>query len=246
MATINFNQVTNITEVTRIVRLSYLQTVAVLTDTADLSELAGEGGALPANTFTASDPGSPGFLGIGSEGPSSQTQTFTDSGWSISRTWQETYWDKIRWAIGIKEVGIYSFSYEAAGEFVSVPFKAPTDIEKVTLEVEELIPTSYPNTQPWIQYYITGNDGQTWTRISPIDTPTVFTDGGRSVPRIINFNPDFESEDDDQNRFVKTQNPVRQIRFRAILLRPNTQEFAETTPILKQYRLQIVPKGAQL
>jgi hypothetical protein len=244
MASTDFTQITNITEITRIVRLSYLQTVAALDDQAQLNSLAGAGGGTPPSSFTATDPGSPGFLGIGAEGPSSQSQNFTDSGWSITRTWQETYWDKVRWGIGVREIGLFSFRYAVAGELVSVPYLSPSEISKVSLRVDELIPNIYPNTQRWIQYFVSGDDGDNWIRINPLDHPSLFTGGGgRPVPRIINFNPDFESEDSDENKFIRTNRAVSQVRFRAIFLRPGTSDLERTTPILKSYKLQIVPKG---
>lgn len=243
----DFTQITNVTEVTKIVRLSYLQTVAALDDSSKLNDIAGVGGANPSSSFTTTDPGSPGFLGIGSEGPSTQTSSFTDSGWSITRTWLETYWDKIRWAIGIREIGIYSFLYASAGEFVSIPYSAPTDIAKVSLRVDESIPNTYPNTQRWIQYFVSGDNGSTWNMINPLDKPVLFSDSsGRPVPKIINYNPDFHSEDDDENKFITLTSPVKSVRLRVVFSRPTSEQFDRTSPVLKSYRLLIYPKGGLL
>jgi hypothetical protein len=242
MADIDTTQITTVTEFTRLVRLSYLQTVAALDDSALVSRLAGESQGSSKN-FTASDPGSPGFLGIGAEGPSTVSSTFSDSGWAISRTWLETWWDKIRWAIGVREIGIYSFEYEESSEIVSIPFRSPKPISKVSLRVDELVPSSYPTNIRWIQYFVSPDNGNTWHRINPLDTPSSFNESsGIPIPRIINFNPDFSTEDDDQNKYIKTNTPVIDIRFKAVLIRPSGEDFLNTSPILKGYRLLIYPK----
>lgn len=243
MAEIKTKQTTTVTEVTRLIRLSYLQSVAALDDNALLGKLAGESSGTNSG-FSASDPGSPGFLGIGAEGASSVSSTFADSGWAISRTWLETWWDKIRWAIGIREVGIYAFEYEESSEIISIPYRSPSEISKVTLKVDELIPSTYPNNTTWIQYFISPDNGLNWYRINPLDKPSTFADNaGQPIPRIINFNPDFIVEDNESNKYIKTNIPVTEIRFRAILLRPSGESFMKTSPILKGYRIMIYPKG---
>lgn len=242
MADIDTTQVTTVTQYTRLIRLSYLQTLAVMDDGALLSQLAGESPGASRN-FTASDPGSPGFLGIGSEGPSTMSSTFTDSGWSISRTWVETWWDKIRWAIGIREIGIYSFQYVEASEIVSIPFRSPKPISKVSIKVDELIPATYPQSQRWIQYFISGDNGNNWHRINPMDSPSTYQEqSGVPIPRTIMFNPDFEIEDDEVNRYIKLNTPVTEIRFKAVLIRPTGEKFDKTSPILKGYRIFLYPK----
>ena len=243
MPDFDFEEQVTITEMTKLVRLSYLQTIAVLDDSIGVSRLAGESQGSQNSSF-ASDPGSPGFLGIGAEGPTSTSSTFTDSGWAISRTWLETWWDKLRWAIGIRDISIFRNTYAESSEFVSVPFSSPLQIEKISLKVDENIPHSYPASQRWIQYFISVDNGGNWYRINPLDHPTLFSEGfGRPTPRIINFNPDFAAEDDDQNKYIRLSDPPFSVRFRAVLTRPSSQEFNGTTPILKSYKLYIYPRN---
>jgi hypothetical protein len=220
-----------------------LQTIAVSDDSSALGNLAGVSSGRNTSTF-ASDPGSPGFLGIGSEAPSSSSSTFSDSGWAISRTWLETVWDRIRWGIGIKEIGIYSYRYAETSEFVSIPYVSPTTISKVSLKVDELIPTTFPNSQRWIQYFVTGDNGKTWYQINPLDKPSLFSgDNSKPVPRILNFNPDFSKEDDDENKYIRTTQPVTSVRLRVVFIRPGGNDNSLLSPILKSYRLMIYPNG---
>lgn len=244
MANIKTTQTTSVIEATRLVRLSYLQTLSVTDDAALLSRVAGETDG-SSNSFSASKPADAGFLGlgIGGEGASNVTQSFTDTGWSISRTWLETWWDKIRWAIGLREIGVYAYEYANSAEIVSIPFKSPKPIAKVSLRVDEQIPVSYPLTQRWIHYFVSPDNGRNWHRVNPLDHPTLFTDAsGQPVPRIINFNADFASENDDEQKFVTLDGNVTEVRFRAVLLRPLGEEFLGTTPVLKSYRMSIYPR----
>lgn len=242
MASIETEQTTTIVEATRLVCLTYLQTVAALDDQSTLSQLAGESPGSN-NTVSGSSPADPGFLGIGGEGASTVTSSFTDTGWSISRTWLETWWDKIRWAIGLREIGVFAYEYAQSSEVVSVPYRSPKEIAKVLVRVDEQIPSVYPLTNRWIHYFVSPDNGANWHRINPIDHPTIYSgEGGEPVPRIINFNADFQSENDNAQKFVSTEIPVTEIRFRAVLIRPGDTEFEGTSPVLKSYRMSIYPK----
>ena len=244
----HIDETSTVIEATRLVRLSYLQTIAALDDQALLGQLAGVSSGGQESSFTSSPPTPGFFFGLfgGSDGLSINSD-FSDSGWAISRTWLETWWDKIRWGIALRELGIYSYEYAEASEIVSIPFRSPKEITKVTLRVDDQIPTSYPNSKRWIHYFISVNNGNDWHRINPLDHPTLFSgEGGQPVPRIINVNADFQSEDDNEAKFIKTKEPTREVRFRAVLLRPSGEEFVGSTPILKSYRILIVPKEGLL
>ncbi len=237
-------QTTTVIETTRLVRLSYLQTIAALDDQAQLSALAGETqGSQSVNS--SSSPGSPGFLGtgIGGEDARSQTTTFNDTGWSISRTWLETWWDKIRWGIGLKEIGIFSYNYVESSEIISVPFISPKGIQSVSLKVDDQIPESFPSNQSWIQYFISADNGNQWIRINPMDKPTVFQSGsGRPLPRTIRFSVINDSENTNDTQYQRVNSLPTSIRFRAVLLRPSGAENQNKTPILKSYRMTIYPQ----
>lgn len=242
MPDVNTVQSTTVVEATRIVRLSYLQTIAALDNQTLLGQVAGETQG-KSNNFQSSDPGSPGFFGLMGEGASSVSSQFTDTGWSISRTWLETYWDKIRWAIGLRSIGIYAYNYAESSEGVSVTYKSPKEIQKISLSVDEQIPSNYPLTQRWIQYFISVDNGGTWHRINPLDHPTLYSgENGRPVPRILNFNSDGLNSSSDENKFVRTASPATEFRVRWVLLRPIGSEFNQTSPILKSYRTKIYPR----
>ena len=221
MPQINTNQTTTVVEATKLVRLSYLQTIAALDNQSTLNSIAGATQGSN-QSFNSTDPGSPGFLGIGGEGASNVSSSFNDTGW----------------AIGLKEIGSYSFSYAESSEIVSVPFKSPNNIKKVSLKVDEQIPNNYPSNSRWIHYFITIDNGNSWHAINPLDKPTAYSDGlGNVVPRILTFTDTVN--DNNNSKYINTNKPVKEIRFRAVLLKPIGEEFKNTTPILKSYRLMI-------
>jgi len=171
----------------------------------------------------------------------------------ISRSWTAIKNDRSRFAIGIRDINIYSYKFSEASEIVSKPFLSPKPISKVALQVDETIPKvfyedpSRINTEnDWIKYYISIDNGTSWNRISPTShRTTVSEDGTNSVPEIINVNSDVPSaERKNPLAYIDVGDAVYSIRFKAALSRPTDISDAESyTPVLAKYALQIYPLG---
>jgi hypothetical protein len=227
----------------RVVRLSYLQSQQVRGGGREMGDLAGEGGGVGSVTSGSSDPGSVGMMGIGGEGASSFQSQSSDSGWIITRVWDETYFDKVAYRIGLRDVGIFNYTFAPVSEIVSIPFNSPKPISKVSLRVVEQIPAAYPIGPRYIEYYVSADDGKTWLRINPLDQPTLVAEDGTITPRTITFNPEIGGDPKPSSKFIETDRPVMSVRFRAVLRRPSDiEESEETTPILSRYRLLIYPR----
>lgn len=234
---------TYIKNLTREVRLSYLQSLQASQDIRDLQALAGVTPPSQASS-TSSSGGSSGFLGIGAEGASTTTVSSDDTGWIISRTWRETVYDKARYAIGIRDIAMFKYQYAPSSEIVSRPFVSPKEIMKVQLRVDEFIPSVLPDTRRWIQYYITIDDGDTWIQMNPLDQPTLFDANGNVVPQTLTFNLDDAGPQGENAQPVLTEQSVKRIRFRAVFNTDSTLVDGDKyTPILKSYRLLILPRG---
>lgn len=231
----------------RVVKLTYLQTQQVRGGGRDLGELVGEGGGVGHVATATSSPGSPGFLGIpflGGSPAKSQSSDSNDTGWVISRSWDETHYDMVRYAIGVKELGVFSYRFAPVSEFVSKPFRFPKEIQKVQLVAVEQIPAIYPVGPRYIVYQVSPDNGRTWHRINPLDHPDLIGDDGLVVPRTLTFNADVAGEGSTVQKFVQTDQPVTSLRFRAIFLAAADIEQSDRhTPILKRYRLKCYPKG---
>ena len=184
---------------------------------------------------------------------SSSSQTSTSVGpQTISRQWTVTKNDVSRFAVGIRDIGIYSYSFSESSEFVSKPYISPAPIYKMSVTVDEQIPkifytggVTYKENN-WIKYYVSVDDGVSWYRISPMnhrDTPS--DDGVNMVPHIINVNSDVSKEDrDNPLAYIDNGSPSYSARFKAVLSRPTDIKDAESyTPTLSSYSLQIYPTG---
>src|SRR5690606_13200554 len=106
-----------------------------------------------------------------------------DSGWSFVKSWKEPQFNIIRYALGIRELEISQFSYVPTSEFISTPWQSPKEIAKVTLMVDQFIPSEFPVGNNFINYYIKPEIPEAeWIPINPIDLPTKYTEDGKIVP----------------------------------------------------------------
>jgi hypothetical protein len=170
---------------------------------------------------------------------------------TISNQWTQTLYDKARFAIGVRDIELYSYTFDTQSEVISMPYTSPKPISKVSLTVDETIPKEfYANSvdasNDWIKYYISVNDGVSWSRISPsTHRDTLSEDGINMVPQIININSDIiPANRKNPLAYIDTASTVYDIRFRAVLLRPTDITDSESfTPYLSSYSLQLYPLG---
>ena len=171
-----------------------------------------------------------------------------DSGWSLTKTWNQPQFDIVRYAIGIKELTVAQFTYEEVSEFISTPWKSPKEIVKALVSVDQFIPNVFP-TGNYITYYIKPNiQNADWIQINPIGLPSVFNKDGSIVPRIINFNTEKPLSSRLEDGYFYTESPVKEVVFRAVLTRPSELEGTTASPegyspVLRSYRLSLVPKN---
>ena len=171
-----------------------------------------------------------------------------DSGWTLTKTWNQPQFDILRYSIGIKELTVAQFRYQEVSELISTPWKCPKEITKVFLTVDQFIPNTFP-VGNYIKYYIKPNiENADWVQINPLGLPSVFNTDGSIVPRIINFNTEKPLSSRLEDSYVYTNSPVKEVVFRAVLSRPTELENSTASadgysPILRSYRLSLVPKN---
>jgi len=171
----------------------------------------------------------------------------------VTRQWTETKYDKARFAIGIRDIGIYSYSFAETSEVVSQPYNSPKPVSKVSVTVDEFVPkifyTSSGNEgteNSWIKYYISVDNATSWHRVSPTNhSETISEDGINKVPEVVNINSDISSDErDNPLAYIDTAEPVYQVRFKAVLTRPSDVADSESySPLLSSYALKIYPHG---
>ena len=185
-------------------------------------------------------------------GSSKQTETSVGPA-TITRQWTDLRDNKARFAIGIRDINIFSYRFAETSEIVSKPYTSPSPISKISLEVDETIPKIFYSDparsgtdNDWIKYYISVNNGASWNRISPIHHRTTMSeDGANPVPEIININSEVPpTERNNPLAYIDSQEAIYQIRFKAVLSRPTEIADADSyTPVLSRYALQMYPLG---
>lgn len=259
----------------KIVKFSYLQTLAIDGGLTSAKEIAGEtegsqettqnqninkslvdkfhdkAGDIMNSIFLVSDlPPGIGDLARSLFGKKITTDVKMDikeSGWTLTKVWNQPQFDIVRYAIGIKDLNISQFTYEEVSEIVSTPWISPKEIVKVVLNVDQFIPNIFPAGN-YITYYIKANIADSeWIQINPIGLPSVFKEDGSIVPRIINFNTERPLTSRLEDGYFTTSAPVKEIVFRAVLTRPNsldetTADASGYSPVLKSYRILMTPK----
>ena len=171
------------------------------------------------------------------------TTTHDDSGWSIAKQWLEVNYDKVRYAIGVRELSVFNYKFSPTSELVSKRFSTPKEIIKAQLEVVEEIPAEFSPERRYIEYYISFNDGD-WHRINPTGHPTLYSNEGNVVPEILTVN--FETSGPGGSATIKaitTELPAKQVRLKAVMKNdPSLANPEYYTPVLKKYRVKLVPK----
>lgn len=145
-----------------------------------------------------------------------------------------------RYVIGIRDIGIASYEFEATSEYVSKNFISSSPIIGVTLTTDEEIPVEFPEGE-WIRYYISPDNGATWYRIYPrgVAKPNA------KLMYLFNTNTPQEGRI-DQFGYVDLPEPVHQLRLRIELERPNNIPNAVYyTPIVRGYQLHVITKGEE-
>lgn len=181
---------------------------------------------------------------FGSKKTITATVRSRESGWSIVKTWAQPQFDIIRYALGIKDIGVSQFEYANVSEMVSKPWSSPKEIVKVRLIADQFVPPEYP-AGSYIEYYIQPSiKDDKWIRINPVELPTVFPDNNptKPVPRIISFNSERPISSREEESYISTSEPVTSLRLKIIIKRP-ANSAPTSTPIVRSYRMLMTPKG---
>jgi hypothetical protein len=178
---------------------------------------------------------------------SNEPRAQTGHEWSPAITvdeWTETVWDKARYAVGIRDLRAFAYQFAAFSERGSVRYLSPKPITRVTLVTDELIPREFNLTghvRPWILYWVSFDDGDTWVAISPVSSSALNRLDGSILPAAVNVNSGIpEEEQDPLQAYVGVENP-NSVRLKWRLERPANK--TDRTPILKGYRMRLSVEG---
>jgi hypothetical protein len=153
-----------------------------------------------------------------------------------------------RWAIGVRDVTIDEVLYKPVGVIVSKPFKINGIVDRVSLEADIDIPSSFPTSdgQLWVKFFVSPDDGINWFPISRIQ------DDFLGIPEIVAFNDPLPEEFHETGvGYYNVNSTVNSVRLKIELSRPastttdaNTASTgsdlnASSTPVVKWYKLKV-------
>lgn len=131
---------------------------------------------------------------------------------------------RLRYAIGLRDVEVSALRYSPVGEVVSREFSITGDEIRKILLLSSQSPSEESELVS-ISHFVSPNNGDTWYEIRPKDF-TGLSDTVNQVPEVLDFNSNSETS-------IQTNAPVRNIRYRA-LLRRNAEAFQEGASSLRQ------------
>lgn len=236
------------TRMSRLVKLTYLQTVKTYFNNASVSEYAGETESSASNVSSSSGGPKSGLLGfivdlIFGTSQSSTSASTSDSGWRVAKQWLEVNYNKMRYAIGVRELSVFNYRFSPTSEFVSKKFTSPKEIIKAQLEVVEEIPAEFNPNQRYIEYYLSFDD-ENWHRVNPTDSPSLYLDDGQIAPEILTVNFDIAGSGPNQTvKNIATDSPATSVRLKVVIKNdPSLSNSESYTPVLKKYRVKLFPK----
>ena len=169
----------------------------------------------------------------------------SEGDWEVTDVEIQQRTDKSRYAIGVRDIDIISTTYDEMSSITSKRFSVPKPITKVSIVVNEFIPSEFTNisTSPWIDYYVSFDD-IAWNRLAPLSVVPVVDETGATIPQIININAHLTAAEQNINELYLDIDPAPQyIRFKAVLKRPTGDNWQAFSPVLKDYRLKMAVEG---
>jgi hypothetical protein len=119
------------------------------------------------------------------------------------------YGERLRYAIGLRDINIYGRRFKPQGSIVSVPFSSEKELKKVSLYASEN-PTQ-KSVLSDINHSVSIDDGGSWIFLQPLERQSV------DAPEILNFNLEVDGA-------TKTADPVISLRHKISMIR-NSKEF---------------------
>lgn len=154
-----------------------------------------------------------------------------------------------RWAIGIRDIVLDEVLYKPLGSVVSEPFKINGIVDRVSLEADIDIPSTFPSDdgQLWVKFFVSPDDGINWFPISRIQ------DDYLGIPEILAFNDPLPAEFRESGiGYHNVSGVVNSVRVKIELSRPsksgdtkvkNSSSRADlnvsSTPVVKWYQLKV-------
>lgn len=143
------------------------------------------------------------------------------------------YFKGKRWAIGINDISIQQINYKTENSLVTKELKVGGVVNRIALDADVVIPSSFDSSQSWVTFYVSPDNGQNWFPINNIE------DSGLNIPSIISFNDPLPlALQDPRVSYQQVPEVVTSLRFKIELASPNHTE----TPLVRSYSLKVTTK----
>lgn len=133
--------------------------------------------------------------------------------------------NKLRYAIGLRDIELKNYKYKPIGEIVSVPFELLDEVRKVSIQSNQN--PSQLSELASITWQVSPDNGSSWFDIQPQDFPGL--SGRESTPEVLEFNGPSENT-------IETDVPVYSLRVKAIIERADPA-FEEGSSTLHKNRV---------
>ncbi len=166
----------------------------------------------------------------GSSSSDDNSKAYNDSGFQVNHESKRTLWGRGRYAIGIRELGMYARTYVEAGVITSKPYQVLAGDKNLTLEVDHKTPisfTDYNESYPWIKYYVIINNQEVEIRPEKMPPPELPHSEFPSLISLASFG--------DEKTLIS-------IRFKAVIMRPSEAKLLNSdslTPLLNKWKIII-------
>ncbi len=141
-----------------------------------------------------------------------------------------------RWAIGIRDIGVYKNIYGTKGVLVSKKFDIPGIVDRVAIEADVYIPEDYDQEVNWVKFYVSPDNGTNWFQISRIQ------DDFMDIPEVIAFNDPTPADLRDPGvGYYDVKSTANAIRVKVEITRPANA--TNSSPVLKSYKLKVIKRS---
>ena len=163
-----------------------------------------------------------------------------------------------RWCIGIRDIEVFSCEYAPEGELVTHPFYFEKPLDKISLHVNENIPSAFAINDAmkydWLHYFVSIDDGATWHPITPT-SHEVFLDDQPPKIYTVRMIEKSSQQLDYKRAYIESEYPVYSIRLKIVGRRPEENvpqfyslsqsgqgkqvPFNQASPILNSYMFDL-------
>lgn len=137
-----------------------------------------------------------------------------------------------RWAIGIRDITVERVHYLSSSSMVTNTLRVDGVVDRVSLDASYEIPANWDQSEQWIKFFVSPDNGANWFQISRIQ------DDFNNIPEILAFNDPIPTEFRESGvGYYNVPGTINKLRLRIDMSRPDDDPLS--SPTLHSYRLKV-------